>query len=247
MDKVLLFFVIIFFTNSIIGFSQSSEAESLLEKSIQYHDPEGKWIKGEFHFPLYESRPNGSYRLTDVKLDNKRRTFELTQIRGKDRLSRYLSPDSCAVEWNYQSNIEDGLKKSLRLHCDGGNDFYRNYYAYLYGLPMKLKDPGTLIDPSVKKKNFFGKNLLEIKVTYDPEVGGDIWYFYFDPSTYALSGYRFYHDEKKNDGEYILLEGEIIINGVKFPEKRGWYTHKEGKYLGNDDLLAYPATEIKKD
>jgi hypothetical protein len=84
--------------------------------------------------------------------------------------------------------------------------------------------------------------LLEIKVTYDPEVGADIWYFYFDPSTFALSGYRFYHDESKNDGEYILLEGEITINGVKFPEKRAWHTHKEGKYLGNDDLLPYPAT-----
>jgi len=84
--------------------------------------------------------------------------------------------------------------------------------------------------------------LLEIKVTYDPSVGKDIWYFYFDPTTYALRGYRFYHDEAKNDGEYILIDGEVTINGVKFPKNRAWYTHKEGKYLGNDDLLEYAAT-----
>jgi hypothetical protein len=223
-------------------FSQPSEAEHLLEKSIQYHDPSGKWETGIFHFPLYESRPNGGYRLTDILLNNQRQIFEVAQIRGKDRVHRYLSSDSCGVRYNYSIEVPTDIQKNLRLNCEGGNDFYRNYYAYLYGLPMKLKDPGTIIAPEVKKKDFFGKNLLEIKVTYDPEVGADIWYFYFDPSTFALSGYRFYHDESKNDGEYILLEGEITINGVKFPEKRAWHTHKEGKYLGNDDLLPYPAT-----
>jgi hypothetical protein len=229
-----------------LGFSQSTEAETLLQKSIDYHDPSGKWKKGTFHLPIYESRPDGEYRLTDVTLDNQKQIFELAQIRGKDRLHRYLGPDSCGYSFNFETNLSDEIKGKLRLNCVGGNDFYRNYYVYLYGLPMKLKDPGTNIAPQVKKKNFFGQELLEIKVTYDPVVGKDIWYFYFHPKTYALSGYRFYHDEKKNDGEYILLEGEISINGVKFPQKRGWYTHKEGKYLGNDDLLPYPATKATK-
>ena len=223
--------------------SQSYDAEEVLSKSIKYHDPNGKWGSAKFHLPLFEGRPNGNYRLTDIKLDNRSRVFEYTQIRGKDRVSRYLSPDSCGVEWNYQSDIKEEIQKKFRLHCDGGNEFFRNYYAYLYGLPMKLKDPGTIIDPKVKKKDFFGEELLELRVTYDSNVGEDIWYFYFDPETFALSGYRFYHDEKKNDGEYILLEGEITINGIKFPEKRAWYTHKEGKYLGNDDLLPYAATK----
>lgn len=228
-------------------FAQQSEAAVLLKKSIQYHDPTGKWTSGTFHFPLYESRPDGGYRLTDIHLDNRRQIFEVEQIRGKDRVHRYLSLDSCGVRFNHSAEISKDIKQNLRLNCEGGNKFYRNYYAYLYGLPMKLKDPGTLIAPEVKQKDFFGKKLLEIKVTYDPEVGKDVWYFYFDPKTYALSGYRFYHDEAKNDGEYILLEGEITINGVKFPEKRAWYTHKEGKYLGNDDLLPYPATRFSKE
>ena len=223
-------------------FSQTPTPQQLLQKSIQYHDPAGRWEKGAFHFPIYESRPNGGYRLTDVMLNNQKGTFALQQIRGKDRLHRYFSADSCSVQWNYEEDISAENQKKLRLNCDGGNAFFYNYYAYLYGLPFKLLDPGTIIGPTVKKKDFFGKELLEIKVTYDPEVGADLWYVYFDPQTFALSGYRFYHDEAKNDGEYILLEGEITINGVKFPQKRAWYTHKEGKYLGNDDLLPYAAT-----
>lgn len=218
------------------------DARTLIEKSIQYHDPQGKWEKEKFHFSLYEGRSNGNYRLTDIELNQSKQIFKLTQIRGKDRLYRYLAPDSCEVQWNYSLDIPTEIKEQYRLQCEGGNTFYKNYYSYLYGLPMKLRDPGTQITSVVKKKNFFGKELLEVKVTYIPEVGKDVWYFYFNPTSFSLSGYRFYHNETKNDGEYILLEDEITINGIKFPKKRAWYTHQASEYLGNDDLLNYPAT-----
>jgi hypothetical protein len=114
---------------------------------------------------------------------------------------------------------------------------YRNYYTYLWGLPMKLRDPGTIIDDNVHRVNFFGQELLEMKVTYHEEVGGDIWYFYFHPETYALSGYRFYHDEAANDGEYILLEDEAQIGDFRIPAQRHWYTHGERQYLGSDEVV----------
>ena len=48
--------------------------------------------------------------------------------------------------------------------------------------------------------------------------------------------YQFFHDETKNDGEYILLSGIEIIDGIKMPKVRAWYTNKEEKYLGTDTL-----------
>jgi hypothetical protein len=54
----------------------------------------------------------------------------------------------------------------------------RNYYT-LYGLPMKLTDPETIIDPVVVKKEFMGKEYLVLK--YEEGIGKDSWYFYFDP------------------------------------------------------------------
>lgn len=113
----------------------------------------------------------------------------------------------------------------------------KDYYQYLWALPMKLKDPGTIIDPNVHARDFFGQELLEVRVTYDQEVGNDIWYFYFHPDTYALSGYRFYHDESKNDGEYILIEGEKQVNGMKIPARRHWYTHTDRRLLGTDEII----------
>ena len=48
--------------------------------------------------------------------------------------------------------------------------------------------------------------------------------------------YQFFHDESKNDGEYILLTGIETINGIKIPKKRDWYYNKDEKYLGTDLL-----------
>jgi len=139
------YLIISLLTISIAATAQNPGGKELLQLSILYHDPEGKWDQGAFQLPLYESRPNGGYRLTDILLDNNRQVFQLKQIRGKDRLSRYLSPDSCHVTWNYQSDITEENQKRLRLQCDGGNTFFKDYYTYLSGLPMKLKDPGTQI------------------------------------------------------------------------------------------------------
>ena len=74
----------------------------------------------------------------------------------------------------------------------------------------------------------------KLKVTYDEAVGQDTWYFYLDRKTYALVGYRFYHDESKNDGEYILLEGEASGAGLKLPKTRKWYRHEDDGFLGTD-------------
>jgi len=113
---------------------------------------------------------------------------------------------------------------------------FKNYYTYLYGLPMKLKDPGTILDSKIQTKTFKGKKYLVLKATYKAEVGDDIWYFYFDPETYAMEVYQFFHDESINDGEYILLKDQEEINGIKMPKTRAWYYNKDDKYLGTDVL-----------
>jgi hypothetical protein len=103
---------------------------------------------------------------------------------------------------------------------------------------MKLKDPGTVLDPRVYKKTFKGSDYLAVKVTYDADVGNDTWYFYFNPATYALEVYQFYHDEAKNDGEYILLDGLMDIQTMKIPQNRSWFMNKDNTFLGADLLTA---------
>ena len=78
---------------------------------------------------------------------------------------------------------------------------------------------------------------MVLKATYDKEVGSDTSYFYFDPKTYAMEVYQFYHDESKNDGEYILLSEIIEVNGMKIPKIRAWYYNKNDEYLATDTLV----------
>lgn len=215
--------------------AQYKAAEKLLNQSIQYHDPSGLWKNGQFTLHLEETRPNRSSRYSQIQIDNESQIFTLNRQVDKDKMTWKSHGDTCTLNLNGQSNISEADKKEKRLTCHYAR-VYRDYYTYLWGMPMKLKDPGTIIDPNVKIRNFYGDNLYEIKVTYEAEVGADIWYFYFDPTTSALRGYRFYHDESKNDGEYILLEGEETVDGLRLPKRRAWYYHQDGKFLGADIL-----------
>lgn len=208
----------------------------IVRRSIAYHDPGSRWAQGKFQLALYESRPGGTGRFTELYLDNGQGRFELRQQRETNFLLRVVSADTCQSLLNGRNDLAPAEQQRQRMDC-AGTQFFRNYYAYLWGLPMKLADPGTQIDPQAKRRDFFGEELLEVRVTYSPEVGKDAWYFYFNPQTYALRGYRFYHDEAKNDGEYILLQGEIATHDLKIPARRQWYTHQGREFLGEDVLL----------
>jgi cellulose biosynthesis protein BcsQ len=106
---------------------------------------------------------------------------------------------------------------------------------------MKLKDPGTRLSEEVGLRTFKGKEYAVLRVDYDAEVGSDIWYFYFDPHTYAMEVYQFYRSDengqtKEDTGEYILLSSEEEIGGIRMPKTRAWYYNKDDKYLGTDIL-----------
>jgi len=126
---------------------------------------------------------------------------------------------------------------SLDLTADRAKR-WRDYYTYLYGIPMKLKDEGTFIGEEVNKEYFNGQDVWSIRVSYAPEVGEDIWYFYFHLETYAMVGYRFYHNEDANDGEYIVLDEMEIRNSMRIPKNRYWYTNEGSRFLGADMMLS---------
>lgn len=216
-----------------IGSAQMT-ASQLIEKSIKYHDPKGLLDKKTANFEFRETRPSGPDRKTNLMLHPAKEQFKLQRIADEKKIISTLHKGAYTHTVNNAPPTAEETDK-YRLTEDRLS-MMKNYYHYLWYMPMKLKDPGTIVAPSVKAKDFFGKSALEIKVTYDPSVGKDIWYFYFDPSSYALIGYRFYHDEVANDGEYILFEGEAIYKTIKLPQQRTWYTHKEDKILGTDIL-----------
>lgn len=218
------------------GTPNGTPGEKLLSRSIAYHDPQGLWGRTGLELTFEESRPDGSTRQTRVVIDLHNERFEWWSRRDDDVLEGRLVGGECAVALNGSAEISDEARTRHRLDCERVA-LYRDYYTYLWGLPMKLRDPGTILDPDVRDDEFQGRSVKSLRVTYEPDVGSDTWYFYFDPFSAALVGYRFYHDESANDGEYIVLEGELAGGALRLPKSRTWFTHQEDRLLGTDALV----------
>ncbi len=232
MKNLLLLLAFLF---SMQTFSQEITGKKLLEKAIKFHDPNGNWgsFKGKLNITM--EFPSRAKRISEVLINLPNQHFELKATSG-DKITKYvILKDSISIRLNGLERLTEELKKENKL-SKARAKMYQNYYTYLYGLPMKLKDPGAIVHEQVNLDKFMGVEMLVLKVTYSKEVGKDTWYFYFDVDSYKMEAYQFFHDESKNDGEYILLDGLEIINGIKMPKKRAWYTNKNAKYLGTDTL-----------
>ncbi|WP_431167175.1 DUF6503 family protein [Tenacibaculum halocynthiae] len=219
---------------SILSFSQELTGLELLEKSIQYHDPNNNWktFKGTLWVNMVT--PNSPIRSSEITIDLPSDYFYLKASKNKNTTEYSINKGLCKIEFNKKTNLSKKIKKEHNLSCKRAN-LYKNYYTYLYGLPMKLKDEGTIIHNKTARKKFKGKDYIVLKVTYKKEVGKDTWYFYFNPTTYSMEVYQFFKDTK-DSGEYILLSEEELINGIKMPKNRAWYYNKNNKYLGTDVL-----------
>lgn len=212
-------------------------ADQLLDRAIAHYDPAGLWMQSRATLTIDETRPEGPSRRTIITTDPAAAVFAITTTRGDAVLEGTLHCGSCSWKLDGSTAFSPELRDRHRLTCDR-LFWLRDYYEYLWGLPMKLRDPGTRLGPAVREVRFAGRASLEMRVTYDSSVGSDTWYFYFDPDSAALVGYRFYHDETVGDGEYIVLDGELTVGHLRLPRSRAWYSHEDGAHLGTDHLIA---------
>lgn len=234
MTKSIFTYIFLLFTT--VSFGQEMTGQQLLEKAIQYHDPNGNWATFNGTLQVTMETPKNKPRVSTIKINLPKEYFYVKATRDNKTTEYTVEKDTCTIAFNGKTDISVEDIQKNNLSCERAN-LYKGYYEYLYGLPMKLEDEGTIIDPKVQKKTFKGKEYLVLKATYTEDVGKDIWYFYFDPETYAMEIYQFFKNEAKNDGEYILLTEEAVINDIKMPKKRAWYYNKNDGYLGTDILL----------
>jgi len=185
---------------AVSAWAQAPTAEELLTRSIGYHDPQGRFLTEAHRLQFLETRPDGTDRRSEVLVDVVGGRFHMTRV-GEHEIAGVLEPGKCEMTLDGRSDVSVEERAEHRLSCER-LQLMRNYYTYLWGLPMKLRDPGTILG-RVTSTTFEEKPVYDLKVTYDEGVGADVWYFYFDRESYDLIGYRFYHDEAKNDGEVI--------------------------------------------
>jgi len=232
MKKVLILLIIIL--SPFVGTAQ--RATEVLTKSIAYHDPNGYWNSFQGTLKIDLAMPDGTTRKSNISMNLPEGKFSVQEVREDNVVLRALDGDQCNIMLNGKSEFSEEEIKKFGLTCDRAN-MYKNYYMFLYGLPMKLMDDGTILHEEVEQVDFKRKSYLKLKITFEAAVGTDTWYIYLNPESYAMEVYQFYHDEANNDGEYILLSDLIEYRGMRIPKVRKWYTNKEDKHLGTDDLI----------
>jgi hypothetical protein len=220
-------------------------ANELLERSLAYHDPQNAWssrpieITAEVRLAVRLAAERGYARRTDrIRVDNAAEQFQYWSEKGADRIEITGDGGTFSARLNGSSEISAEDRQEHRLANDQLPG-WRDYFTYVYGMPMKLRDPGTRLDPAVTRTEFAGREVFALRVTYAPEVGTDTWYFYVNPRTFALVGCRFFHDEAKNDGEYIVFEGEIKgPHGLRLPKLRHWHMNRDDEYIAVDEVIS---------
>ena len=214
---------------------QMPSAADILQHSIDYHDPQGLWSWNSFRIQLAGTRPINGPTLTEIVIDNVAGRFTMQRDRYGQLIETAVTGDECWTKLDGSSEITPEQAERFRLSCEQMRG-ERDYHTFLYGLPMKLRDRGTLLHPDAIRTEFQGQDVWQVRITYDPEVGTDTWYFYIDPWSFALVGYRFYHDEAANDGEYIVLDRITEGGGVRLSKVRSWYRNSDDQLLGTDTV-----------
>tara|TARA_A100000171_G_scaffold52821_2_gene73395 strand:- start:9428 stop:10138 length:711 start_codon:yes stop_codon:yes gene_type:complete len=232
--KLYIPLALLFIFNSTGLSAQKLNASQVLEKAIHYHDPNGNWDQFNSTFQVTMTTPASPERVSTITLNLPADYFNLVAKRDGDTTTFTLDKGRC------KTSITDSIAQAgARTPCETAT-LYKNYYTYLYGLPMKLKDPGANLAPTVEKVTFKEKEYLKLKVTYDEAIGNDVWFFYFNPTTFAMEVYQFFKGEPdgagKDTGEYILLSEESTVEGIKMPKVRAWYYNKDDTHLGTDTI-----------
>lgn len=232
--KILLVFVFSVFVLTVNSQELSNlKGSELLDKSIQFHDPKGNWNKLHQKFYFHAKEPQDTAIYEEMFLDNRFSFFgHISRPDGK-LVEKGIIDTLFFSRIDGDTSMTPELRKKYRLSKRAITSA-RNSYVFLYGLPMKMKDKGVKVYDEVKKDTFNKKTYYVVKADFEKGIGNDTWYLYINPTTYAMEGYRFYHNRKPNDGEYIICQDLINVQDVKIPKIRYWHSNANGEYIATD-------------
>ena len=198
----------------------------LIKKSIAYHDPQGRWWTSSNTIAIDQPRPDGSTTRTQFTL-HPGYDFDLSGQSDGQSFAAWLRGDECRID------KAEGSGRFASMDCTRLK-LMRDYYSYLFNAPMNLLDESGTIAPVVREREFLGKTVHSVRIEY----GGDspVWFFFFDPETFALVGCSFSKGGLEKDGEYLDYQGEVGGDGILLPKQRIWWTWADHRKLGVDDI-----------
>ncbi|QNP54324.1 hypothetical protein H9L05_21070 (plasmid) [Hymenobacter qilianensis] len=116
----------------------------LVQQSIAYHDPQGKWPTLRTRLFFQSTSAAGQASTFEVELDNATGYFcHISHPGGREVVKGVVNGQEVLL-LDGQPHFTAAEQKQYRLVA-GAVQAARNFYTYLYGLPMKLRDAGTRV------------------------------------------------------------------------------------------------------
>lgn len=216
MKNLIYFFALTLFFTSCK--EQPKSPEDIINKSIDFHDQHNQWknLNAQFIFDSRFSIATFPQETLNISMNIKTEEFIYHNPKRKIKVS-YVN-DICSAD-----------------SCTGACKGYiwtKSFYPYVWGLPMKLKDPGYSPEKEWGKDEFNGFDCYTVNMHYDNEN----FTFYFDQSDYQLRGFKFIKNNTEKHGEIVKLKGLHIYEGIKFPAYRTWL-NLDSTLIGTNQVL----------
>lgn len=205
--------------------STAPSGQEVIEKSIAFHDPTAQWsdlqqkisVRSDFVYP-----DSAFYDLV-IGLDNPNRRVSYTNTTLAQRVD--FTDSSCLVVTGNST-------------CDQAA-WTKNFYHFILGLPMTLKNDEAVIDDTVVQVSFNDTPCHRVAVDFEKEK----WHFYFSQEDDHLVGFAF-NKNFEIKAEEIRTEGLIDIDAMKFCKARSWWITTDSLapiYSGKDEINAFTA------
>ncbi len=235
MIKILI--ALSFFLLHSISYAQS-EAEKIVLQSIKNHDPNGNWQKFNATVNINSIViRNGTVDTSNRKifLNLRENIFEMSFNQNGELVNLYLDEKTCFGEVVSNPNYSSDQLIEKNITCERAK-MYNDYYQYLIGLPMKLKDNGTIIHPQLNQEYYKGIEYNVVTVTYDPKIGNYTWKFYFDKRSSLLILAEFSKDGSFLNGETIEFNNKVWYQKMLLPGQMVWYVLPDRPLLAEENI-----------
>ncbi len=216
------------------GKPQAEEAQTILERCFQFHDPNNEWPNWAGTYVSLEPRLQTPDRKSKVQLRTNGRFFDMERAYGKDTLHWTIKEGQYSTFVNGQLVQDTATMRLYRLSQERA-DGYHNYYRTKLGLPMSLKGRYQLKQEKVQPITWQGSSAYRLELEIADAPFSATWELFVDSENYQLLGYGFFPEE--GEGEYLVADQLMEMGQMKWPRMRHWYSREADEYLGSDIIL----------
>lgn len=200
--------------------SKQLTSEEILEKSITFHDADNLWSGLNTILKIESQSVFNEYNRDTIQLG-----FDI--LNDEFRYENYRTNEAIS----FKKGVCRSIMSPRKELCES-KGWTKNFYTYIWGLPMKLKDKGTKLNTVVVDTVFFETPCHALNVKYEAED----WLYFINKESFKLEGFQFVFNNDASKGEYVRNIGSTDLSGMNVPTQRIWYDLK-GKELGTDIVL----------